>query len=129
MQLSPRDPTDVELAWITGIWEGEGSWVFKKARTRKHKNGKHYTEKPHLVMCLSMTDGDVVERVAAVMDGRKVTHTDGGPSHKAAGCKPVFSLHISGSSAIRWTELMKPLLGERRRQKFEDIKEKINASA
>lgn len=128
MQLSPRDPTEVELAWLTGIWEGEGSWVYKRARTRRHKNGRDYTEKPHLYMQLSMTDSDIVERVAAIMDGRKVVFSDGGPVHKAAGCKPVYSLSLTGSSAIRWSKLMKPLLGNRRSQKIDNILNQINGT-
>jgi hypothetical protein len=43
-----REPTETELAWVTGIWEGEGSWSYKKGRTRTFANGKTYTEKDYL---------------------------------------------------------------------------------
>jgi len=123
-----KEPTETELAWVTGIWEGEGSWSYKKRRTRTFSNGKTYTEKDHLSMSMSMTDRDVMERVAAIMDGRKITYTDGGPVHKAAGQKPTYYINLQGEAAQIWTELMKPYLGNRRREKYEMIIEKLNAN-
>ncbi len=123
-----REPTETELAWITGIWEGEGSWSYKKGRTRTFSNGKTYTEKDFLIMKMSMTDQDVMERVATIMDGRKITWSDGGPVHKAAGQKPCYHISLQGEAAIRWTELMKSYLGNRRREKYEMIMEKLNAN-
>ena len=77
-------------------------------------------------MTLQMTDEDVMERVSAIMDGRKITHTDGGPVHKAAGLKPTYHLSLQGDAATRWTELMKPFLGERRQEKYQLIMEQLN---
>jgi hypothetical protein len=122
-----REPTETELAWVTGIWEGEGSWSYKKGRTRTFANGKTYTEKDYLSMKMSMTDQDIMERVAAIMDGRKITWSDGGPVHKSAGQKPCYHIGLQGEAAVRWTELMKPFLGNRRREKYEMIMEKLNA--
>jgi hypothetical protein len=119
-------PTEVELAWLSGVWEGEGSWSYKKGRTRTFANGKTYTEKPYIKMCMCMTDQDVMERVGAIMDGRKITYNEGGPVHKAAGQKPVYVISLQGESAQYWTELMKPFLGNRRRDKYELIMEKVN---
>ena len=123
-----REPTEVELAWLTGIWEGEGSWTFKKGRPAKmcYENGKTYLEKPYLKMMMCMTDQDVMERVGRIMDGRKITHYDWGPAHKAAGQKPVYIISLRGEAACCWSELMKPYLGIRRREKYELIMEKIN---
>jgi hypothetical protein len=75
-----------------------------------------------------MTDQDIMERVAVIMDGRKITYTDGGPVHKAAGQKPTYYINLQGEAATRWTELMKPYLGKRRREKYEMIMEKLNAN-
>ena len=121
-----REPTDVELAWLTGIWEGEGSWMYKRGRTRTYPNGKTYTEKPHMRMTMGMTDQDIMERVGVIMDGRSITHTDGGPVHKAAGQKPMYIITLQGDAARRWTELMKPYLGKRRQQKYQFIMEQLN---
>tara|TARA_S200002703_G_scaffold43792_2_gene38139 strand:- start:894 stop:1307 length:414 start_codon:yes stop_codon:yes gene_type:complete len=121
-----REPTDVELAWLTGIWEGEGSWSYKKGRTRTFTNGKTYTEKPYIRMQMSMTDEDVMERVSDIMDGRKITSYDGGPKHKSNGVKPCWIITLQGEAAQRWTDLMKPYLGNRRREKYDLIMEKVN---
>jgi len=123
-----KEPTETELAWLTGIWEGEGSWTYKKGRTRTFSNGKTYTEKDYVSMSMSMTDQDIMERVATIMDGRKTTYTDGGPAHVAAGQKPVYCISLQGEAAKRWTELMTPYLGNRRREKYKMIMEKLNAN-
>jgi len=122
-----RQPTEVELAWLAGIWEGEGSWGYKKGRTRTYPTGKVYTGSPFLKMQIQMTDKDVMERVSEIMDGRKITYTDT-PAHRAAGQKPIWSLSLQGEAAFRWTELMKSFLGNRRKEKFEFIMEQVNAT-
>ncbi len=122
-----RQPTEVELAWLTGIWEGEGSWIYRKSRTRTYSNGKVYTESPYLKMQIQMTDKDVMERVSEIMDGRKITYTHT-PAARAAGQKPIWALSLQGEVAFLWTELMKPFLGNRRKEKFEFIMEQVNAT-
>tara|TARA_Y100001938_G_C7806237_1_gene289568 strand:+ start:130 stop:510 length:381 start_codon:yes stop_codon:yes gene_type:complete len=114
-----REPSSTELAWLSGIWEGEGSWIYRKGR-------KNRNEKPHLRMQMVMTDSDIMERVGAIMDGRKITYTEGGPVHKARGQKPVYCIYLQGRSALRWTNLMKPYLGKRRLEKYNFIMEQIN---
>ena len=120
-----RDPSETELAWLTGIWEGEGSWQYKKGRTRESR-GRFYKERDFLKMSMMMTDQDVMERVGVIMDGRKITYSDGGPVHKAAGVKPVYIINLQGEAAQTWTELMKPYLGKRRREKYDFIMERVN---
>ena len=79
-------------------------------------------------MSMSMTDQDIMERVATIMHGREITYTDGGPVHKAAGQKPTYYINLQGEAATRWTELMKPYLGNRRREKYKMIMEKLNGN-
>ncbi len=123
-----KEPSPTELAWITGIWEGEGSWVYKKGRTRTFPNGKTYMGKPYLLMTMCMCDQDIMERVGSIMDGRKITYSDGGPAHKAAGQKPVYHINIQGEAAQRWSDLMKPYLSNRRSEKYNFIMEQVNES-
>ena len=120
------EPTDVEVAWLAGLWEGEGSWTYKKGRTRTFPNGKTYLENPYLRMHMSMTDEDVMLKVGKIMDGRKVTPYDGGPAHKAAGQKPCWIISLQGEAASLWTELMLPYLGKRRTAKYNFIMENVN---
>ena len=119
-------PTEVELAWISGIWEGEGCWQYKKARERyNQKNGKTYTAKPEMLMSIQMSDKDIIDRVAKIMDNRTATFTHV-PSKKAKGWKPLYTFSIRGKAAVLWTNLMKPYLGERRMEKIEMIYENID---
>ena len=70
-------------------------------------------------MSLGMTDKDVVERVAAIMDGRKVRHEyrhKKNPNHK-----DMYHMQLQGAAAYRWTMHMKPYLGERRKNKIDWI--------
>ena len=125
-----REPSETELAWLTGIWEGEGSWTYYGPRKRKKDgpDGGFRYEKPFMRMQMNMTDGDIMERVGAIMDGRKTSKYDGGPAHKKLGQKPVYHIHVQGKAAHRWTNLMKPYLGKRRLEKYEFIMEKLNES-
>ena len=125
-QYQHTPSTEVELAWISGIWEGEGCWQYKKARDRyNHRNGKTYTQSPELRMSIQMVDKDIVDRVAKIMDNRTVTYTHV-PSKKEKGWKPLYTFSIGGKSAILWTNLMKPYLGKRRMEKIETIYENID---
>lgn len=125
-QYEHTPPSEVELAWLAGIWEGEGCWEYKKARVRSYPNGKTYTHKPEMRMSIQMSDEDVVNRVAKIMDSRSVTFTHV-PSKKAKGWKPLYTFSIRGKAAVLWTNLMKPYLGERRTEKIEMIYENIDA--
>ena len=51
-------------------------------------------------MQMVMTDEDIMERVGAIMDGRKITYSDGGPAHKAAGQKPVHAYVASNGGEV-----------------------------
>lgn len=124
-QYQHTPPTELELAWISGIWEGEGCWGYKKPRVRNYSNGKTYTQNPELRMSIQMTDEDIVDRVAKIMDNRGVTYTHV-PSKKEKGWKPLYTFSITGKSAVLWTNLMISYLGKRRIEKIETIYENID---
>ena len=125
-QYEHNPPSEIELAWISGIWEGEGCWQYKKARERyNHRNGKNYTSKPEMLMSIQMTDKDIIDRVSKIMDGRNSTFTHV-PSKKVKGWKPLWTFSIRGKAAVLWTNLMKPYLGERRLEKIGMIYENID---
>lgn len=125
-QYEHTPPSEIELAWISGIWEGEGCWQYKKPRERfNKKNGKTYTAKPEMLMSIQMTDKDIIDRVSKIMDNRTATYTHV-PSKKAKGWKPLYTFSIRGKAAVLWTNLMKPYLGERRMERIEMIYENID---
>lgn len=124
-QYEHTPPSEIELAWVSGIWEGEGCWQYKKPRTRDYPNGKTYTAKSEMLMSIQMSDKDIIDRLAKIMDNRTATYTHV-PSKKSKGWKPLYTLSIRGKSAVLWTNLMKPYLGERRMGKIEMIYENID---
>lgn len=125
-QYQHTPPTELELAWISGIWEGEGCWQYKKARDKyNHRNGKTYTAKPEMLMSIQMIDKDIIDRVAKIMDNRTSTFTHT-PKKKAQGWKPLYTFSIRGKAAVLWTNLMNPYLGKRRIEKIETIYENID---
>ena len=80
---------------------------------------KYYTSSAFIRMSLGMTDKDIVERVALIMDGRKVRHeyrNKKNPNHK-----DMYWMQLQGAAAYRWTMHMKPYLGERRKHKIDWI--------
>ena len=111
--------TTEEIAWLSGIWEGEGSWYFSKPRIIKQKTKGYIPYKCNgcIRMTLNMTDQDVMERVSKIMDNRKCTFSHP-PSKKDKGRKPSWFINLQGSAAILWTDRMMPYLGNRRREKY-----------
>ena len=116
----PRTPTLEEVAWLAGLWEGEGCWYINPERKWwSNQRQKYYTSSAYIRMSLGMTDRDVVERVAAIMDGRKVRHEY--RSKKNPNHKDMYWMQLQGAAAYRWTMHMKPYLGERRKHKIDWI--------
>lgn len=88
-----------ELAWLAGLLEGEGS--FCKGPPSKPNSPR---------VALSMTDEDVVSRVALLLGVRYHRSNRG----KAKGWKPCFMLYQSGRPAVALMQRLRPLMGNRR---------------
>jgi len=100
--------SDVDIAWLAGILEGEGSfWM-----STNHVGGKVYRY-PKVVV--GMTDRDIIERVAGLIGG-SVYDMPRQPGRKAA-----FRAQVSGVKAAEWMRRLYPWLGERRRAKIDEI--------
>jgi hypothetical protein len=97
------DVSQNELHWIAGIWEGEGS--FFPGPPSKPRSP---------VMALSMTDEDVVARVARLLG---VTYTEVTP--KEAHWRPTFVMRLRGARAMAWMAAMRPLMGYRRQRQID----------
>lgn len=93
--------TDIDIAWATGIFEGEGSITASGGKPG-------YSTTPTLAV--DMTDEDVLRKVEAIFGGN-VT----GP-YSRGNNKPIYSWRISGiKPAQAVLRLMWPYLCERRR--------------
>lgn len=96
-----KNRSTVELAWLAGLLEGEG-W-FGLARKRCP------------TISVQMTDKDVVEKAARVMNGKLYRPYEKG-THR-----PVYRVQVAGASAIGWMLTLFTFLGERRRQRIKDV--------
>lgn len=109
-------PSDVEVAWFAGLFEGEGSFEIGK-------NGL-------VRLTIAITDRDVIERVEAMFPTGYISVR---PSHtpvKSNGGKPrdIYAWRVSGPGRVRTViDLMLPLLGERRTARAREVLESIDS--
>jgi hypothetical protein len=110
--LKHVERNEVDVAWAAGLFEGEGCWgVYTRQNSAKLQIRAY----------LAMTDGDVVDRFAAVVGfGHVRTH------HSAlAQAKGEKRMHVWGvyeAEKVReLIALFMPYLGERRRAKALEV--------
>jgi hypothetical protein len=95
-------PSDVEIAWFAGIFEGEGTFETSKRSTVR--------------MTVGMTDRDVIERMQSIFPGRPiVTRDDDLTRAKFPTAKPIYVWRSGNhdSVALVVTAIL-PWLGARR---------------
>ena len=90
---------DSDLYWLAGLLEGEGTFVHGPPSAPTVPQIR-----------VEMTDVDVVERAAMIIDRTVLRHEPREPGHKAS-----FSSTVKGASAAHFMRLICPVLGERRR--------------
>lgn len=96
--------TDLDLAWLAGLLEGEGS--FQRGVPSKPTQPR---------VMLNMTDEDVVTRAARVMGVVSVVRVRVQP-----GRKPVFQIALRGARAVALMQLLRPLMGQRRQRQIDE---------
>lgn len=84
-----------DIIWLAGLLEGEGCFLLER---------KKYTR-----IILSMTDKDVVARVACMWKG-KMNHRGN-----------IYKAEVYGAHAISWMMTMYSLFGKRRKEKIASI--------
>lgn len=89
--------TDLELAWLAGLLEGEGCF------THSYRRGINFAPK----IQLAMTDEDVVLRAQALMGGRVRSST-------REPWKTLYTVIVSGAAAVALMRQLLPHMGERR---------------
>lgn len=91
-----------DIAWLAGLWEGEGYFAFRKAS---------------LFMVIDSTDRDVIARTARLM-GRRMYGPYANGTNPRTGCphKAKYRVQLSGAKAAAWMMTLYAELGERRRQ-------------
>jgi hypothetical protein len=98
----------LDIAWLAGLWEGEGCFLFNKTPT----------------MAIEMTDLDVIERVSSLMKHKVLVHK----RVKMTSNKPMYCVKLYGKQAAAWMMTFLPLLGKRRLGKVKECLLKWRAS-
>lgn len=98
---------EVQIAWLAGLLEGEGS--FSVGPPSKPTQSR---------IQLSTTDEDVIARVSTMFNVRyhQVTHRT---NTNVRSTKPMFVLQVRGSTAVIWMRRLLPYMGIRRTQQIE----------
>lgn len=98
-----------DILWLAGLLEGEGCFHLGHHLA---PNGKKY---PQHSIRLSMSDLDVVERAATILDVAVHKHT------VLKSGKTMWRICVYGQKAIKWMHLLYPHMGSRRRAKIDEI--------
>lgn len=98
--------TDVELAWLAGLFEGEGCFYFRTTP----------------IAVLQMTDEDVVRKASVLLRRKLRTTAKPLPSGKI-----VYQTETTGTDAIGLMESLLPYMGIRRTAKIKEVLAKAAA--
>lgn len=104
--------SDVEIAWMAGLLEGEGSFGLDKRSKQRYKTS---TSPPGAYVKISMTDEDVIEKMAKL-----VNKTYYSPTRLTKKNKKVYILHIGDrETLLALLPRLFPYLGKRRQTEVE----------
>lgn len=102
--------TEGEIAWLAGLLEGEGSFVFKK---QKRRNGVYVMP----VIKVGSTDLDVMQRVAEMWGAKHMQFHRRRQPH----WKDQWIVTRSGQPAVETMRQILPWMGERRAAKIREL--------
>lgn len=105
--------SDVEVAWLAGLLEGEASFML----LHNIVGGKRYRY-PSIV--IGMTDPDVIARVAGFF-GTKVHQFENGRRINGTPGKPIYRAVVTGERGAAFMRAVLPYMGERRSAKIREI--------
>lgn len=106
--------SDIEIAWLAGLLEGEGSFMMCNNRG----GGKTYRY-PKIVV--GMTDRDIIERVAAIFGTSVYNLPDYTYPQYQKPRKPAYRAAVQGTKAAELMKALYPWLGARRRAKVDEV--------
>lgn len=109
-------PTDVEIAWLAGLLEGEGCFSCSKPRQGR---------RAQLVVYVKMTDADVVVRAAKLIGAPSVRRVRDTRKENFSDC---YQTRVSGAKAEDTMRLVLPYMGERRVAKINELLRMENLS-
>lgn len=101
--------TEFEKGWLVGIMEGEGCFTIHK----------HSPTQWSPRMQLRMTDRDVIEKVNRMLTVYAVTSVKVEP--KEGNRSEAYVTRLSGASAVRLMEDLRPYMGKRRQKRIREL--------
>lgn len=111
IKREPFNLSDVDAAWLAGLFEGEGCI--------------HITKKRYVRLSIKMTDRDVLERVAALTTGRTL-----GAYDRPGYNKTLYDWGVSWRPDVEeLLNTMLPWFGERRRAKALEALEALHGQS
>jgi hypothetical protein len=110
-----EDIPELDIAWLSGLWEGEGSFAVRK----RCKNYKTSTTPGGVEMKIAMTDEDVIAKVSELVGKPYFI-----PNRKTVKGKTVYQLSIGKrENVIPLVKRIIPYLGKRRKEQAEKLLE------
>lgn len=109
--------TEVELAWLAGLLEGEGCFRIATNSASSSSPGYRWP-----TIAMNMTDEDVLRRAAQIAAVGKVYGPYGPYKSNPYSKKPFWQWHVTKREDALW--LMKrlyPHMGQRRQEKIDEI--------
>lgn len=103
-----NDLTGEQIAWLAGVYEGEGSCSIRGRSVRIE---------------IVMTDRDIITRINELCKGGTVR----GPITRDPSHKPTYHWGIGGINAVKFLEAVMPWLGKRRRARAASALEAWNS--
>lgn len=97
---------ELTLYWLAGLLEGEGSFC----AAPPSKSAKPY-------IYVSMTDEDVIAKVAAIFDVKY--HLSRPKQGRDKNWRPIFAVRLTGKRAVELMTMLKPMMGERRQAQID----------
>lgn len=103
--------TDLELGWVAGLFEGEGSVVLTKIKNRKDS---------YRVMCVvSSTDKDVITSFTKIVGFGKM---NGPYKPSVSGRKEKYTWDVQNQrDCLKFLQIVENLLHERRKSKASEV--------
>lgn len=98
--------TEVELAWLAGLLEGEGSFLKPSP-----------CEPTSVRIAVEMTDKDVIDKVSKLWN---IRYCQTRKRRQNLNHKPTYRIQIKGRRAAELMVKLKPLMGERRQQQIQE---------
>lgn len=103
--------SEVALAWVAGLLEGEGYFGL----IRNTVGGKVYL---YARVGCSMTDQDIVVRLADLIGGKVYAHKPKQPRRK-----PYWRVEVRGQKAVALMNQLRPHMGARRQEQIDTVLE------